>query len=37
MKMKTKQLSMNNVIGFSARIDSDKEIFDQVSEISRRF
>lgn len=37
MKIKTRQFSLNNVIGFSATLDSNKEIFDQVAEIGAEF
>lgn len=37
MKLKTKQLSLNNVVGFSAMLDSDKDIFDQVAEMGKQF
>jgi hypothetical protein len=37
MKLKTKQLSLNNVIGFSVMLDSDKDMFDQVAEMSMQF
>ncbi|EOH97187.1 hypothetical protein UAW_01669 [Enterococcus haemoperoxidus ATCC BAA-382] len=37
MKLKTKQLSLNNVIGFNAIIDSDEDIFDQVAKMGKQF
>lgn len=36
-EIKTGQFSLNNVIGFSATLDSNKEIFDQVAEMDRSF
>lgn len=37
MKLKTKQLSLNDVIGFSTTLDSNKDIFDQVAEMGAKF
>lgn len=37
MKLKTRQFSLNNVIGFSATLDSDNDRFDQVAEMGTKF
>ncbi|MBC1405361.1 hypothetical protein HB769_10885 [Listeria welshimeri] len=37
MKIKTRQFSLNNVIGCNATLDSNKDIFNQVAEVSTKF
>lgn len=37
MKIKTRQLSLNNVVGFSAVLDFDQDIFNQVTEMGKQF
>ncbi|MGK0551123.1 hypothetical protein ACSFB8_04100 [Enterococcus faecalis] len=37
MKLETRQFSLNNVIGFTAALNSKNDIFDQVSETSKKF
>ncbi|WP_314065380.1 hypothetical protein [uncultured Vagococcus sp.] len=37
MKLKTRQLSLNDVIGFSTTLDSNNDIFDQVAEMGAKF
>lgn len=37
MKLKTRQFSLNNVIGVTATLNSKNDIFDQVSEMSTKF
>lgn len=37
MKLKTRQLSLTNVVGFSADLDSDNDIFDQVAQVGAQF
>ena len=37
MKLKTKQLSLNNVVGFNTSLESAHDIFKQVAEIGMQF
>lgn len=37
MKLKTRQLSLNHVIGFNATLDLKGDIFDQVAELGMQF